>query len=168
MNCKPKFFLLAGACFFALLLHAQNPEVERLDMCKNLNKVFESGRKENFESLKAPVQQSPFLPVPGYSVRLNRFPVCYVDKDHRFVAKTNMNFDSLTVINKLVEYRDYVATCLDSTKLSWTETQGDDSTTAFFKELKELNSPYVLFNISFAAIQVGTKVYSVAMYIRRK
>ncbi|HWB64838.1 MAG TPA: hypothetical protein VG603_15080, partial [Chitinophagales bacterium] len=110
---------------------------------------------------------SPLLPVPGYGIHLERFPTVYVDKDSRFVAKTDLNFDSLTAVKKVEDYKAYVGTCLDTTKWVWLEQQGDDSTTVFFKELKEWQAVSDTFTLSLAVTNVAHKVYSINMYIKR-
>jgi hypothetical protein len=147
---------------------AQNTDAIHQQFCTNLYKVLESGRRENFESLNGTlVKQSPLLPVPGYSIKLEPFPITYVDKDRRFVGKTNQNFDSLSALRKADELKDYIKYCMDSTQWTWSEAWGDDSTTVFFKELKQLKANETMFTIAIAVDAVAPKVYNVNLYIKR-
>jgi hypothetical protein len=137
--------------------------------CKNLNKVFELVRTNNLDAYDVTfVKQSPFLAVPGNSIQLERFPVTYVDKDERFVAKTNLNLDSLSASQTLEEFRSYVGYCLDSSWYKWDEMLGDDSYTPFFKELKQSGAYTSNINLRLAIISVAPKVYSINMYITRR
>ena len=140
------------------------------NFCKNLNKVFEMGRKDNFESYDGTmVKQSAMLVVPGYAIKLDEFPITYADKDNRFVAKTNLNFDSLSALNKLEELKPMVGFCLDSSQWKkWEEVSGDDSNTVFFKELKEIRAVSSDLELNLAIIIAAPKVYSLVMYIKRK
>src|SRR5262245_59201445 len=96
------------------LLFSQTLDYQHSKFCSNLNKVFELGRKDNFDSYDGTmVKQSPFLPVPGYSIKLDEFAVNYVDKDNRFVAKTNLNMDSISALQKMEELKQYISYCLD-------------------------------------------------------
>lgn len=140
---------------------------EQMKFCSNLDKVLESGRQENFESLTGMNdRQSTLLPVPGYSIRLAPFKTLYVDKDSRFVGKTNENLDSLSAINRLEELKPFVAYCLDST-WKWEEVMDDDSATVFFKEFKQLRAVSPQFTLNLAMVVVAPKLYSVNLYIRR-
>ena len=140
---------------------------EQQRFCSNLNKVLESGRQENFESLTGMNErQSSMLPVPGYSIRLAPFKTVYVDKDSRFVGRTMENMDSLSATKRLEELKPLVAYCLDST-WKWSEVPGDDSTTAFFNEFKELRATNPQFTINLAMDIVVPKLYTVNLYIRR-
>jgi hypothetical protein len=161
--------------FFVLLFpflfgYPQTSAYVQQNFCNSLKKVFELGIKDNFDSYDGTlVKQSPFLQVPGYSIKLEGFPVNYADKDHRFVAKTNLNLDSLSAINKLEEMKLFVGNCLDSTTWSrWSDANGDDSTTVFFKELKESVSTSKEFNLTLAVVSVATKVYSINLYVHRR
>ena len=146
---------------------AQTDTPEQRNFCKSLNKILESGRMENFESLRGSAKQSSLVPVPGYNISVERFPITYVDKDSRFVAKTGLNFDSLSAVKQLDDYKAFVNFCLDSTQWTWSEVQGDDSTTVFFKELKEYRAAQSMFTVTLAIVNVGTKVFSINMYIRK-
>lgn len=146
---------------------AQNAAYEQQKFCSNLNKVLESGRQENFESLTdMNEKQSTLLPVPGYSIRLKPFGIVYVDKDSRFVGKTNENLDSLSALKRLQEIKPLVANCLDST-WKWTEVMGDDSATVFFKEFKQLRATSPDFVLNIAMDVVAPNLYTINLYIRR-
>jgi hypothetical protein len=115
------------------------------------------------------VKESPFLPVPGYSIKLDEFAVNYVDKDKRFVAKTNLNMDSVSALHKLEELKTYVSFCLDTLQWTrWTEIQGDDSATVFFKEVKEARSKTKDMELVLAVTLAAPKVYTVNMYVKRR
>ncbi len=150
-------------------LFAQQPNYEQIRFCKNLNKVFEDGRKENFESLSIGAggeTHNALVKVPGYSVNLNPFDIYYVDKDNRFVAKTNENMDSLAALRKLEEYKAFIGYCLDST-WKWSEVTGDDSSTVFFHEIKELKAVCPDLHIIIAMDLTVPRLYQVNLYIRR-
>ena len=165
-----KYFFSAFCLCILLSGFAQTNTYEQLNFCKSLSKVFEMGRYDNFDSYDGTmVKQSPLLPVPGYGIKLDRFPVNYADKDHRFVGKTNENFDSLSATIKLEELKTFVGNCLDSAQWNkWTETTGDDSTTAFFHEFKEAKATSKDMNLTLAIITVAPKLYSVNLYVRRR
>ena len=165
-----RLFFILGGCLFLQITFGQSATIHQQLFCSNLNKVFELGRKDNFDSYDGTlVKQSAVLPVPGYSISFDDFPITYVDKDNRFVGKTNQNFDSLSAINKLGEYKTCVNICLDSVQWSkWHETIGDDSATVFFKETKELNAVSNEFTLTLAVVKVAAKAYTVNLYIRRK
>lgn len=157
------------ALLLSLAGHAQSASYEQQRFCTNLEKVLEDGRKENFESINGTnAKQSPFLIVPGYSIKLDPFGIIYVDKDNRFVGKTNQNFDSLSALKKLEELKPLVNYCLDSTMWYWISTEGDDSTTVFFKEEHQLQAHGAEFIISLAMDKVAAKLYTVNLYIKRK
>ncbi|MCW5906509.1 MAG: hypothetical protein KIS94_01505 [Chitinophagales bacterium] len=160
------FILLT--CLRALQVGAQNAAYHHQKFCTTLNKVFESGRVENFESLVGMnSKQSPFLQVPGPNVKLEPFPVLYIDKDNRFVGKTNENFDSLSAIKKLEELKDYISVCLDSTQWFWVDFKGDDSTTVFFTEDYVWQAISRELTLTLASVKVSEKVYTANLYIRR-
>jgi len=149
---------------------SQSVSYTQQNFCKNLNKVFELGRLDNFESYDGTmVKQSALLPVPGYSIKLEGFPINYVDKDYRFVAKTNENLDSLSALKKVEELKSFVGFCLDTLQWSkWSEINGDDSTTNFFKEFKEARAVTKDLTLNLAIIIAAPRIYSVVMYIKRK
>jgi hypothetical protein len=163
-----KAFILTLSIISIQILFAQKGTAyEQQRFCKNLNKVFEDGRKENFEAITGMNEkQSPLLPVPGYSINMDPFGTIYVDKDSRFVGKTNENLDSLGALEKLEEYRLFVSTCLDTT-WKWSETMGDDSSTVFFKEFKEMRAITRDLNLALAMDVVAPKLYTVNLYVRR-
>lgn len=164
-----KWFLVSVYFMSMLICSAQKQAVsyEQQRFCTNLNKVLESGRQENFESLTdMNERQSSMLPVPGYSIRLAPFETVYVDKDNRFVGKTMENMDSLSGLKRLEELKPLVAYCLDST-WKWAEVFEDDSTTTFFKEFKQLRATGPQFSISLAMDVVAPKLYTINLYIRR-
>lgn len=149
-----------------LLAHAQ-PAVQK-SFCSNLNKVIESGVYENFESVSASnVKQSPFLAVPGNAVKLPGFPVTYVDKDNRFIAKTNMNTDSLGAIAMLDSLRMQVANCLDSTWQWQSILLENDSSTIFFKEIRYYLAQSPQLRLQVAMTEAARNVYTCVLYMRR-
>ncbi len=159
--------------FYVLLLFhgfAQARLTPQESFCKNLNKIFELGRQDNFDSYDGTmVKQSPFLPVPGYSIKLDLFPVTYADKDHRFVGKTNENLDSLSALKKMDEMKTSVDFCLDTLQWSkWSEAKGDDSTTIFFHELTEVKTVCRDLAVTVAVVGLAPKVYSVNLYVKRR
>lgn len=163
------WLLFLGLVTVAARLQAQITPYEQQRFCTNLEKVLEDGRKENFESINGTsARQSPFLVVPGYNIKLDPFGIIYVDKDNRFVGKTNQNFDSLSALKKLEELKPVVNYCLDSTMWYWTAVAGDDSTTVFFKEEHQLQAHGAEFIISLAMDKVAAKLYTVNLYIKRK
>jgi hypothetical protein len=165
-----KRIFLGIVTFWSPLLYSQNQQYLHTRFCGNLSKVFELGRKDNFDSYDGTlVKQSPLLPVPGYGVKLDEFAVNYVDKDKRFVAKTNLSLDSLSALQKLDELKAYVGFCLDSAEWhKWTESHGDDSTTIFFKELKEAKAEAKDLALVLAVALAAPKVYTVNMYVKRR
>jgi len=149
-------------------LYAQTNTYQQQYFSKNLNKVFESGRKENFESINGVNEkESAFLPVPGYSIHLQPFNTIYVDKDNRFVGKTGEEMDSLSAIKRLDELLALIGPCLDST-WQWREVYGNDSTTPFFKEIKELRAATADLELNIAMVQIAPNLYTANLYIRRK
>lgn len=160
--------LLFVYLFLSVWVFAQTGNYEHVKFCTNLNRVFESGRVENFESLIGlDAKQSPFLPAPGPRIKLQNFPVLYVDKDSRFVGKTNQNFDSLSAITRANELKAYITPCLDSTQWFWVDFTGDDSSTVFFREDYEWQAISKELTLTVATVRVTEKVYSVNMYIKR-
>lgn len=158
------FLLLTGYCF------SQQVNYKQFNFCKNLNKVFELAREDNFDSYDGTmVKQSPLLPVPGYSIKLENFPINYADKDHRFVAKTNENLDSVSVLNKLDELKSFVGYCLDTVQWKkWEVIDGDDSSTVFLKEFKQEKAVSKDLNLSLTILVVAPRIYSIAMYVKRR
>jgi hypothetical protein len=156
------FLLLLGAgCY------AQDAALKK-EFCDNLNEVLESGRRENFESLKSALFKTvPLMDTHQPNLKLPGFPKLGIDKDQRFVAKTLISTDSLSAIRKLDELKPYVLSCLDSTKWTWDTRTGDDTTTVFFKEYKELLGTDGTITITLAMVGVANNVYSDNMYIRR-
>lgn len=154
--------------FTTVTLFGQTTDYEHVKFCTNLNRVFESGRVENFESLIGlDAKQSPFLQVPGPRIKLQNFPVLYVDKDSRFVGKTNQNFDSLSAITRANELKAFITPCLDSTQWFWVDFTGDDSSTVFFREDYEWQAISKELTLTVATVRVTEKVYSVNMYVKR-
>lgn len=172
ISCMNRAFILGLSMLLTLCACAQTAAermaaYEQQKFCSNLNKVLESGRQEDFESLTdMNERQSSALPVPGYSIRLAPFDVVYVDKDRRFVGKTNENLDSLSAVKRLEQLKPLVANCLDST-WRWSEALGDDSSTVFFKEFKQLRAIGPEFTISLAMDVVAHNLYTVNLYIRK-
>jgi hypothetical protein len=158
--------------FFLVCIHliqAQSAAFKQEEFCHNLNKVIEDGRAENFEALNAVIEKNLLNPYQGYTIKLDGFPITYVDKDKRFVAKTNLNMDSISAVEKFEECKKGVGACLDSVQwYKWTEIPGDDPATVFFKEVKELRAMESTLTLNLAIIRVAAKEYSVVMYIQRK
>jgi len=167
--CLNRIFLVF-LCLSSSFLFSQNTEYLQKNFCHNLSKVFELGRQDNFDTYDGTlVKQSPFLPVPGYSIKLDQFPVTYVDKDNRFVGKTNLNLDSLSALKKLEELKTYVGFCLDTVQWKkWTEKNGDDSGTVFFKEMKMASAVAKDLSLNITIVIAAPKVYTVLLYIRRR
>ena len=149
---------------------AQTADYKQEKFCANLKKVFELGIHDNFESYDGTmVKQSPFLPVPGYSIKLDHFAVNYVDKDNRFVAKTNLNMDSLSALSKVEELKNVIEPCLDSSEWKmWSEFTVDDSSTVFFKESKVFEAVSNSLTLKLATTIVAKNVYSINLYVRRR
>lgn len=151
-----------------LPVFSQNATYERQKFCNALSKIFESGRVENFESLAGMnSKQSPFLQVPGPNIKLEGFPVLYVDKDSRFVGKTNLNMDSVSALKKVDELKAYISSCLDSSQWFWLDFQGDDSSTVFFKEVFYWQSVSKDLTLTLSAVNASGNSYSANLYIRR-
>lgn len=165
-----RYWLAFFSVFFLAAGYAQSTAYLQAQFCQNLNKVLESGRMENFESLQGAVaKQSPMLQVPGYAVKLPGFPVVYVDKDSRFVGKTLLNMDSVSARLKLQELQGFAGHCLDSVLwTTWTEKPGNDSTTLFFNEETVLRTTSREFILDLAIVHATEKVRSIHLYIRRK
>lgn len=157
--------MLTVLSLLAICVSAQTPGVQQVNFCKNLYKVFESGRHENFESLQGMNEtHNALVKIPGYTVNLDPFSITYVDKDNRFVGKTNENLDSLTALAKLEEYKAFVAHCLDST-WKWSQQMGDDSATVFFKEHLQYKAQSAPFTLSLAMDILTPKLYTINLYI---
>jgi hypothetical protein len=165
-----KYFLLLLFIYSMHAGHTQSAAYLQAQFCQNLNKVLESGRMENFESLQGVrVKQSPMLQVPGYAVKLPGFPVVYVDKDSRFVGKTLLNMDSASAQLKLRELKGFVGHCLDSLQWSkWDDRPGNDSTTLFFTEEHISRTVSRDFYLDLAVVMATDKVRTVQLYIRKK
>lgn len=165
-----KALLTALFAFLFGILFAQTEERQQQSFCRNLAKVFELGRKDNFESYDGTmVKQSAFLPVPGYAVKLEKFAINYADKDYRFVAKTNQSMDSLSALKAMEEMKQFVGNCLDSTQWKkWETVDGDDKATVFLTEFKELRASSSDLNLTLAILIAAPKVYTIAMYVKRR
>lgn len=164
-------YLITGTFLFANIVMAQfATPYEQQKFCKNLEQVLESGRKENFESISGTnAKQSAILVVPGYNIHLPKFPVIYVDKDKRFIAKTNLNMDSLTAAQQLSDFKSYVYSCLDTSKWKiMPPTVGDDSSTVFITEHQTISVQNLEFFLTIASEKVAEKVYSILFYLRRR
>lgn len=163
-----KMLLGSSLFIFSFVLSAQT-NVEQQRLCTGLKQVFESGIQENFESINGTgAKQSPFLPVPGYSIKLPDFPIIYVDKDSRFVARKNLNLDSLEALRQLEDTKAKVAFCLDSTEWTWTEVPGDDSTTLFFREVKQYKATSAKLQLWVSVVYATPKVFSINAYVMRR
>ena|ERR1043165_4624193 len=153
----------------AIVAFSQSEAYIQQSFCKNLNKVFELGRNDNFESYDGTlVKQSPFLPVPGYAIKLEKFAINYADKDNRFVAKTNLSMDSLSALQALDQMKQFVGFCLDTVQWKkWEEVNGDDKATVFLTEFKELRATSKDLNLTLTILVVAPRVYSIALYVKR-
>ena len=138
--------------------------------CNALYKVFELGRQDNFDSYDGTfVKESPFLQVPVYGITLEKFATNYADKDHRFVAITNLNLDSLSALQTLAEMKTFVGNCLDTLNWNkWEEINGDDASTVFLKEFKEAKAVSKDLELTLAVTSVAPKIYSLNLYVKRK
>lgn len=164
-----KPFLFLFICLSLVTRAQEQPTKEQQNFCRNLEKVLEDGRMENFESINGMNEkQSPFLPVPGYSIKLEPFGIIYVDKDHRFIGKTNQSYDSLGALRRLEELKHFTGYCLDTTIWKWAPQLGNDTTTLFFTEEKQWIATSPEFTFSLAMDKVGTKTYNVNLYIKRR
>ena len=165
-----KHLLLFLFSITALCCCSQSTNITQQNLCKSMNKVFELGIKDNFDSYDATfTKQSAFLVVPGYAIKFDEFPIAYADKDNRFVAKTNLNLDSLSALKKLEELQSLVGLCLDSVKWAkWDEVNGDDAATVFIKELKQARATSNELTLNLAITIVAPKLYSVVMYVKRR
>lgn len=144
------------------------PAIQK-SFCSNLNKVMQSGVYDNFESVSAStVKQSPFLAVPGSPVKLPGFPVTYVDKDQRFVAKTNVNTDSLGAIVLLDSLRMQAAACMDSSWQWESIFLQNDSSTLFFNEIRYYQAQSPQLRLQVAMVEAARNVYTCVMYVRRQ
>lgn len=164
-----KYFYLV-LFFSATQSYAQSAEAIQANFCKALKQVFELGIKDNFETYDGTmVKQSPFLPVPAYGIKLEKFALNYADKDNRFVAKTNLNLDSLSSMQELEAMKIFTGNCLDTLQWSgWSEINGDDTGTVFFKELKEAKAFSGNLELTLAVVKVAAKIYSINLYVKRK
>lgn len=149
---------------------SQNAQYLQQKFCSNLNKVLESGSMENFESLDGMRnKQSPLLQVPGYAISLDPFPIVYVDKDNRFVAKTGLNMDSVSAIAKWNQLRTVVEHCLDSVRWAfWADSVSDNPQTVFFREERYNRAMSNIFNLDLAIVRINEKIWTVNLYIRRR
>lgn len=156
-------------CFLSLqVAFSQTANKEEPEFCHHLHKIIDSGRKDNFESVMASSNQvSPFLKMPGQSLHLEKFPIYYIDKDSRFVGKNNLNYDTLSALKKLEELKEFVGVCLDSAQWTWLDFDGEDSTTVFFHEVKEIMAISKELTLTLAMVEVAPKEYSIDLYIRR-
>lgn len=162
---------MVGILLYAKVSWAQfATSYEQQKFCKNWEQVLEIGRKENFESISGTnAKQSPMLVVPGYSIHLPKFPVIYVDKDNRFIAKTNLNMDSLTAIAALADYTEYILYCTDTAKWKLSSISfGDDSSTTFISEHQKINVQNLEFNLIITSEKVAEKVYTILFYLRKR
>jgi len=163
-----KFLLVPGIVLLSFRCGLSQQTALKEEFCNNLNEVLERGRRDDFESLKmAMLKIVPMMETHQPNLKLPGFPKLAIDKDDRFVAETLASADSFGAIKKLDELKPYVSSCLDSNKWYWQERYGDDSTTAFFKEFKEIYASDGVVTITLAMVLVGDNVYSDNMYIRK-
>ena len=100
--------------------------------------------------------------------KIEPFGIIYVDKDHRFIGKTNQSYDSLGALQRLEELKHFTGYCLDTTIWKWAPQLGNDTTTLFFTEEKQWIATSPEFTFSLAMDKVGTKTYNVNLYIKRR
>ncbi len=161
-------FLVWLLLFLTQVVNAQSSEIIQARFCNSLYKIFELGINDNFESYDGTyVKQSAFLQVPAYGIHLEKFPVNYADKDHRFVAKTNLNLDSLSAIKAFEELQPFISRCLDTTWANWISQEGDDDQTVFMKELRQVKTRAKLLTLSLAIVSVAPKLYTINLYVKR-
>ena len=165
-----KKFLIALCCISVQTTFAQTPEFIQAKFCNALYKVFELGINDNFDSYDGTyVKQSAFLQVPAYGIHLEKFPVNYADKDHRFVAKTNLNLDSVSAVKMFEELQIFSGNCLDTVNWQkWTPQEGDDATTVFMKELRQAKAQSKQLMLSLAIVSVAPKLYTINLYVKRR
>jgi hypothetical protein len=150
-------------------IFAQSTVQEQNSFCSALMNVLESGRQDNFESIgHSRTKASAFLAVPVAPAKIPRFPVTYVDKDSRFVAKSNVTYDSLSAIQELEVLKEFVGTCLDTAKWEkWNTEIGDDASTLFFIEFHRAEARSAEFLLTLAMVKTGTKTYTINLFLKR-
>lgn len=155
--------------FFSMPFFAQSTVQEQNSFCSALMTVMESGRQDNFESIgHSRTKASAFLAVPVAPAKIPRFPVTYVDKDSRFVAKSNVTYDSLSAIQELEVLKEFVGTCLDTAKWEkWNTEIGDDASTPFFIEFHRAEARSAEFLLTLAMVKTGTKTYTINLFLKR-
>lgn len=159
--------------FFCLLfttsIKAQPAPHEQNSFCSSLTNVLENGKHDNFETIGyTRVKSSAFMEVPVGPVKMPRFPVVYVDKDSRFVGKSNITYDSLTAIQELEVLKTFVGTCLDTAKWQkWNTELNDDPTTPFFTEFHRAEARSAEFLLTLAMVKAGNKTYAINLFVKR-
>lgn len=157
------------ALLLSAKLQAQRLNYEHDKFCKQLWKVFESGRIENFESITGTnAKQSPFLQVPGYNIHLPGYSIIYVDKDSRFVAKNNRSIDSLTAAQQIDSLKNYVNACLDTFWKWQPVAEWDDPQTAFFTEVRYYRAYSKELELTLAMVRVSTTAFSNHILVKRR
>lgn len=165
-----KKMLVVVIVFTSQVVIAQNAQVVQAKFCNALYKVFELGIKDNFDAYDGTfVKQSPMMPVPVYGIQLEKFPVNYADKDNRFVAKTNLNLDSLSAEQTFGEMKTFTGRCLDTINWQkWTEQWGDEPSTVFMKEFKAAKAFSKELELTLAIVSIAPKLYTVNLYVKRR
>jgi len=152
------------------LAQEKNKTQEQNAFCSALVNVLENGRRDNFESIGyTRVKSSPFLEVPTAPIKLPRFPVVYVDKDSRFVGKSNITYDSLSALQELEVLKEFVGVCLDTAQWQkWNTESGDDPATVFFTEFHRTEARSAEFFLTLAMVKVGIKTYTLVLFVRKQ
>lgn len=165
-----KFVFAVAGIFFLQASYSQTPEAVQARFCNALYKAFELGINDNFDSYDGTYEkQSAFLQVPSYGIHLEKFPINYADKDHRFVAKTNLNLDSTSAERTLEEMKTFAGICLDTINWQkWIEQPGDDASTVFMKEFKTAKALSKNLTLTLAIVSVAPKLYTINLYIKRR
>jgi hypothetical protein len=151
MNSFRFLFATCSLLFIQYSLIAQASTAEQNSFCSSLMNVLQIGKYDNFESIGyTRVKASPFLEVPVAPAKMLRFPVVYVDKDSRFVGKSNITYDSLSALRELEVLKDFVGVCLDTAQWQkWNTELNDDPSTVFFTEYPPRGGSFCRFFTHF-------------------
>jgi hypothetical protein len=170
MNSFRFLFATCSLLFIQYSLIAQASTAEHNSFCSSLMNVLQIGKYDNFESIGyTRVKASPFLEVPVAPAKMLRFPVVYVDKDSRFVGKSNITYDSLSALRELEVLKDFVGVCLDTAQWQkWNTEINDDPSTVFFTEFHRAEARSADFLLTLAMVRAGNKTYSIHLFIRKK
>ena len=169
MNSFRLLFVTCSLLFIQYSLIAQASTAEQNSFCSSLMNLLQIGKYDNFESIGyTRVKASPFLEVPVAPAKMLRFPVVYVDKDSRFVGKSNITYDSLSALQELEVLKDFVGVCLDTAQWQkWNTELNDDPSTFFFTEFHRAEARSADFLLTLAMVRAGNKTYSIHLFIRK-